>query len=39
MTVALWCVFVAAFLPFPFRIGSTGDWLVSAAGAAARSLF
>jgi NADH-quinone oxidoreductase subunit N len=30
---------VLAFLPFPFRIGSTGDWLVGAAQAAARSLF
>ena len=28
-----------AFLPFPLRIGSAGDWLVSAAAVAAKSLF
>jgi NADH-quinone oxidoreductase subunit N len=32
-------VMVVAFLPFPLRIGSAGDWLVGAAQAAARSLF
>jgi NADH-quinone oxidoreductase subunit N len=30
---------IFAFLPFPFRIGSVGDWLISAAESAARSLF
>jgi NADH-quinone oxidoreductase subunit N len=28
-----------AFLPFPLRIGSLGDWLVGAAAVASRSLF
>jgi NADH-quinone oxidoreductase subunit N len=28
-----------AFLPFPLRIGSAGDWIVSAAAVAAKSLF
>jgi NADH-quinone oxidoreductase subunit N len=30
---------VLAFLPFPLRIGSLGDWLQGAAQTAARSLF
>jgi NADH-quinone oxidoreductase subunit N len=30
---------VLAFLPFPLRIGSAGDWIVSAAATAARALF
>lgn len=30
---------ILSFLPFPFRIGSLGDWVVGAAQVAARSLF
>ncbi len=30
---------ILAFLPFPFRIGSVGDWMVGAAQVAAKSLF
>jgi NADH-quinone oxidoreductase subunit N len=30
---------ILAFLPFPLRIGSVGDWLVGAAQVAAKSLF
>ncbi len=37
--VRLGLLVILAFLPFPFRIGSVGDWVVGAAQVAAKSLF